>query len=455
MGVGGSRAVNAITVPALPPVVNGRRSLKILHFHESYPPGYGGGAAAYVHDVCQFLQARGHSNTVVCAHSTNSPEYAVREEHDGNVKVCRINLPYFVDSDPEGWSLGLRRWRVHQEKLVAAIENVVTAEKPDVALVHFPRPLGEDFAIGLARKGVPVVLMTHDAWALCQRYQLIESPGSHPCSGPGPAKCLLCVYSNFDKPWDAVLRLPIRFARWGPLRAYKLVQRWRLRSLVRGVLAYSQFMNERFGAFLPTRTWYVPLGIDLTGLPSERPSKPSGPIRFGFVAGFQPHKGLPDVLAGASELRSSGLHFELHIWGPLLAGRWQAIREMGLESVVHFHGEYELGDRWKVFSQMDILIMATRTQEPYGRVIGEARAMGVPSIAPQVGGITEQIRHGVDGLLFSFRNAGDLASQMRRVLEEPDLLPTMQRNQGPVMDTRDAVGVVEAHLLRLAKAASA
>ena len=93
--------------------------------------------------------------------------------------------------------------------------------------------------------------------------------------------------------------------------------------------------------------------------------------------------------------------------------------------------------------------MATTSQEPHGRVVGEAAATGAPTIAPMIGGITEQIRHGVDGLLFRFLDQQDLAKQMARLLEEPDLFGHLVSNLRQPRDTREAMGELEDHLVRL------
>jgi glycosyltransferase involved in cell wall biosynthesis len=92
---------------------------------------------------------------------------------------------------------------------------------------------------------------------------------------------------------------------------------------------------------------------------------------------------------------------------------------------------------------MDVLLMATQDNEPFGRVVQEAAAAGVPTIAPAVAGIAEQIRDGHDGLLYRFRDLGDLENQMMKVLEQPDLVSRLVSNLWTVVDTRAAVAEVE------------
>jgi glycosyltransferase involved in cell wall biosynthesis len=189
---------------------------------------------------------------------------------------------------------------------------------------------------------------------------------------------------------------------------------------------------------------HIPLGVDLTGLPTERPERPRNPVRFGFAGGFQIHKGITDVLDVASSLRKRGLRFELHVWGPNQESGLPEVARRGIEDAVRLRGMFEPEERWSVFSEMDVLIMASRDMEPFGRVIQEAAAAGAPAIAPDVAGIGEQIRDGVDGLLYRFKDRQHLERQMACIIEQPELMSRLSRNLWAVVDTRAAVAEVEA-----------
>ncbi|HET8677986.1 MAG TPA: glycosyltransferase, partial [Blastocatellia bacterium] len=106
-------------------------------------------------------------------------------------------------------------------------------------------------------------------------------------------------------------------------------------------------------------------------------------------------------------------------------------------------GIYQPEQIWEVYSEIDIAIMATTVCESFGRVPLEAAAVGIPTIAPAVGGITESIRDGIDGLLYRFRDPNDLTRQMRRVLEVPGFVEQLMQNIQPVSDTRDRACAVE------------
>jgi glycosyltransferase involved in cell wall biosynthesis len=56
-------------------------------------------------------------------------------------------------------------------------------------------------------------------------------------------------------------------------------------------------------------------------------------------------------------------------------------------------------DVYDVFSSLDVVVHASTSPEPFGRVIIEAMALGKPVIATALGGPLEIIEHGHNGLL--------------------------------------------------------
>src|SRR5262249_50937921 len=167
------------------------------------------------------------------------------------------------------------------------------------------------------------------------------------------------------------------------------------------------------------------------------------PLRFGFVGGFQRNKGIWHVLDAVARLKTQGRSFELHVWGPGEEIGRSEVASRGLEDRVFLRGMYTAGQRWEVYGEMDVAIMATTVCEPLGRVPMEAAATGAPTIAPAVGGIPETIDDGETGLLYRFGDAKDLERQMERILTESALLsrlmegvrkPRKVQEKGPALE---------------------
>jgi glycosyltransferase involved in cell wall biosynthesis len=419
--------------------------LRLWHIVELYPPHYGGGAAIYAGDICRHLARRGHEVRVLCTESSaDRPAYTLRTElHDG-VVIDRLNLPYIRDRDPGGWLMGFRAWRRHEQRIKDLFEHVLRAWSPDLVHFHTPNSLFEEGRAAVERRGLPVVGLAHCAWLVCPRLNLVRSPTTAACAGPGVAKCLECLYSHWDGSHArAAVKLPWRMLKLGIYPAYRLWTRDRTRKATHAMITYSKYMTTIHQRALPGPSVHIPLGIDLAGRPEPRPDRPRDPVRFGFAGGVQGHKGTWDILATAASLKAQGLRFEIHIWGPNLELARGPIADLSLGDRVFLRGLFAAAEKWSVYGDMDVHLMATQVCETFGRVVQEAAAMRTPSIAPDVGGISEQIRDGVDGLLYPFRDRSGLERQMRRVIENPRVISDLARNLWTVVDTCDAVGEVE------------
>jgi glycosyltransferase involved in cell wall biosynthesis len=194
---------------------------------------------------------------------------------------------------------------------------------------------------------------------------------------------------------------------------------------------------------------YVPLGIDLAGAPGQLPRRPRTPLRFGFIGGFQRNKGVLDVLDAAIHLKQRQLAFELHVWGP---GQEQGRGEVAaryLDDCVFLRGMFTTEQRWTVYNEIDVAIMATTVSEPFGRVPMEAAAAGAPTIAPAIGGILETVRDGENGLLYRFGDKNDLQRQMQRILDEPELFHRLTRQLVRPPNSKETAATLESFYVRM------
>jgi glycosyltransferase involved in cell wall biosynthesis len=425
--------------------MSGRSNLRIWHIAESYPPDYGGGAALTLRDECQAMAQMGHDVRVLSTAQWGGEPYEVRTDRDGAIDVRRVNLPYFRSLDPDGFELGLREWRRHERRVATVIDDAVAEWRPDFAVYHTTRPLGEECLLSLRRNGLPIVGWLHEAWLICPRIMLHRSPTSEPCSGPGRLKCLECMYSHYDGTHArATAKLTWRIPRLGPYFAYRTWRRAVARRQLSGAVAKSTYMVDVNRPHFRGPVLGVPAGVNLDGLPAEHPARPRDPLRFGFMGGFQPNKGVWDVLDAAAALKREGFAFELHVWGPSDEAAQAQIAERDVQDRVVLRGMYDGAAIWDAYDAIDVAIIATTVPEPFGRIPIEAAAVGAPTIGARVGGITESIRHDKNGLLYDFRDSADLTRQMKRILEEPGLYERLREGLSPPVDTRDTGPAVEA-----------
>ena len=146
---------------------------------------------------------------------------------------------------------------------------------------------------------------------------------------------------------------------------------------------------------------------------------PSEPPTIGFIGRMLPGKGL-STLAGALALlaqeNSDVCWSATDQSEPTSKERWlRAICSVELGSPERF-----LTIRCRLFQEMDLLVVPTRTtkriREQFGRVLIEALASGVPVIGSTCGAIPEVI--GTAGLIFQEGDCAALAGAIKEMLAD-------------------------------------
>jgi glycosyltransferase involved in cell wall biosynthesis len=136
-----------------------------------------------------------------------------------------------------------------------------------------------------------------------------------------------------------------------------------------------------------------------------------------FVGRLHRHKGLGVLLQALSRVRAS--------WFLTIVGvgedydRLVALtRELGLEDRVQFEGWVD--DLQPYFVRSSVVIVPSVWPEPFGRVGIEAMAHARPTIAFDVGGISEWLEPNISGLLLPHISVESLAIAIDQLLADPE-----------------------------------
>jgi glycosyltransferase involved in cell wall biosynthesis len=105
-------------------------------------------------------------------------------------------------------------------------------------------------------------------------------------------------------------------------------------------------------------------------------------------------------------------------------------RAGGLSDRVDFAGPCTGSELDRSYATADVLVLASRA-ETYGMVVTEALARGLPVLAADVGGLTEAVGYGADGirpgLLVPPEDPGALAAALRSWLGDAELRTRLRR----------------------------
>lgn len=175
-----------------------------------------------------------------------------------------------------------------------------------------------------------------------------------------------------------------------------------------------------------------PARIDRTGSRAALGEAGEHGLLVGVVAQLTPWKGQDTAIEALKLLCQEGIDAHLLLIGSAkfvdratrfdnegyLARLHELVADAGLEARVSWLGERE--DVPELVGALDVLLLPS-WEEPFGRSLIEAMALGVPVIATTVGGPTEIVRDGHEGYLVPPRDAGAWAQAIRRFAESPEL----------------------------------
>lgn len=153
---------------------------------------------------------------------------------------------------------------------------------------------------------------------------------------------------------------------------------------------------------------------------------------IGLVGRICPWKGQHIFLRAAAEVHKQFPHATFQIIGAALfeeqhyAIEMQKLaKDLGIAHVVEFTGFRN--DVPDLMRNLDILVHASTTGEPFGQVIVQGMAAGKAVVATNGGGVPEIVVHGETGLLVPMGDAPALGSAICALLNAPELAAEMGR----------------------------
>ncbi|MAP25055.1 MAG: hypothetical protein CMM87_05955 [Rickettsiales bacterium] len=166
---------------------------------------------------------------------------------------------------------------------------------------------------------------------------------------------------------------------------------------------------------------FLPINI----LPAYQQRTPSHPIRIGAMARLIHRKGIDVFIQALHATKQHGIDFKAIIagTGEELEALKKLSADLGLADQVEFKGWMASDDFYKF---IDIFCMPSRT-EPFGLVILEAWAHGLPVVATNAAGPAELITDRSNGVLVPIDDPKVLAESLVNLAKEPDLQNTLSR----------------------------
>lgn len=461
----------------------------LLTVHKFFPE-HKAGTEVLTLKVAQELQKRNYEVLVVCG---NPPDLDARRKpehlHESSDFVFQ-GVPVHVVEE----ALRLKNYTFAHEyyhpDVKAHFAELLEKFRPDILHVFHAQNLSAGIVEAANQKGIPVVASCTDFWFVCPVVQLKRPDGSV-CRGPSPGavNCLTCytpellprkeefcqafaaAYPDKAKVISA-LPGPVSKLCWeGLFRLYlakKLPQA--VSATIKRPKTLQQFANRIMAIMVPTKLMQdifvengieaklihkVPFGIDTAPLEAFQNKSASDTLRIGYIGTLFEHKGV-DLLVEAFQKLPSGAKASLHIYGdpnqfPEYGRKLMdmANRDLPNSDKIVFAGTFPNDRLGEVLSGIDVLVVPSRWYENTPLVIQSALASKTPLIVTNLGGMSEIIDHGKNGLLFDLNSADSLKEQLARLLSEEGLLEKLRAGIKKERTVADMVDDIE-NIYRLA-----
>lgn len=361
--------------------------MKILILHTLYAPHIGGGAEIVVRQLAEGLQRRGCEVAVL----VTGPDRGLHREEVAGVRVYRAGLHnlywHFTQERPDRLSRLRWHWRDrYNREMRRQLREVIERERPDLVLSNNLTGWSVSAWDEISAAGLPIVQVLHDLYLLCPKDTMFAKGRS--CQG----QCTMC----------ALLR-----------RRHAHASRQ-----VDAVIAVSRFMLDRLLAhgYFAQASPHVVLNASATP-PAERPAAQAAgrTLRFGFIGTLSPNKGVGWLI---EQFQALSMDATLSIAGSGKLDYEAELRALADPTRVRFQG-YQ--DSQAFMAGVDVLVVPSLWDEPFGLVAVEGCANHLPVIASDKGGLPEIIRDNQNGLLCSPDDPDSLGRAMLQLYRDPAL----------------------------------
>jgi len=226
---------------------------------------------------------------------------------------------------------------------------------------------------------------------------------------------------NVSLDWHRRARIPLR-VRWGS----NLLRYFFVRFVARKIIALSSGVARFYTQVLrvePRKITIIPHAHPVAAHPVRRDLDPRSPV-IGTVANLTEQKGLPYLIEAAAIVRRThpAVRFRIIGGGHLHNQLAAQIARLGLQETVELAGFQP--NATALMPSFDIFVLPS-LWEPFGLVLLEAMANGLPIVATDVDGVADVVVAGETGIVVPPANPQALAQGIVQLLKDPALCRRM------------------------------
>lgn len=442
--------------------------MKIILTTHVFLPEYFGGTETLVLGVALALKQRGHNVTVVTGYPEKDELGDINQFDEYEVDSIRV-IRFRHGRSVVGDQSSVMQNDYNNPVFEARFRQLLVEIEPDVVHFHHLERLSIKAIDACKERKIPAFLTATDFWYVCPAHTLLLS-NEKMCDGPanGGANCLKHVTTISQPKWVAGIVNSI------PTGAVERIMRYLKRSnvkpsgsvgdvqalarrseiigarllLLERIFVASSHAKRMFetAGIMGAKFRVLPFGIKNHGYVKRIRQRTDSPLVLGFIGSILPHKGL-HVLIEASKLLPADAAVKIKIYGKSAAGDSVYIKDLRMlvenDERIKFCGTFENARMPAILDGIDALIIPSLWHENMPLVSLSAQAANCPLIASDIGGLSDVIDPGKNGLLFSPGSASGLAQMIMRLLGNHDLLEKLSGAAVRPMDIDQYVDELE------------
>lgn len=438
--------------------------MKILLCVHIFFPDHRAGTEVLTLELARGLRTRGHSVQIVtCTAEREVPEKAspwlTQDLYDG-FTVHRLHYGAASYHDPI-------TLHIFASDRVRLVRDLVSHLTPDVVHFNHIKVFSGRVIPEIKAMGIPVFFTPTDFWTVCPKATLFRTYNKHVCEGPGDAvNCVRCYL--FVPEWAARLALKIgETPFWrlsGKVSSLHSLRR-RLNTIVDcinaadRVLPATRFLADvliRHGVDA-NRIKVIPYGVDIGCLPQKAaiPEKftEKSPLRLVFIGTLAEIKGPHVVLQALDLLGDKGRRLIFDIYGKVDQAqtffRSLSERTRGCTTPIQFKGVFPHEKIGEVIRGYHLVIVPSLWYESSPLVLCSAIAAGISVLVSRLGGLTELLREGINGVSFPPGDARALSDTISKILDNPEAINIQSDSAAGISSGSDYVNKIESEYLKI------
>lgn len=236
---------------------------------------------------------------------------------------------------------------------IRAVARLMKELKPDVVHTQNLSGFGAGIWSAVYHAGVPIVHTLRD-------YSLL-SPVSSPLAHPLLAKLYKLTSLRFSTRVSAVV----------------------------GISSHILNRHTSAGLFPRAKQQIIPNVVEGEIAAAGEKALPSQPLSIGYFGRIEPEKGVGELIKAVRSLPQEAV-WRLYICGEG-GQREELAQECRTDKRIVFTGKVEPEEARKLMAQVDVTVVPSIWEEPFGRVIIESYQAGTPVYASAVGGIPDVV----------------------------------------------------------------